>query len=298
MLTYILVNLVPGNPVTMLINPGVSPGELAALKHSLGLDKPVWVRYIIWLGQLVHGNFGYSFISEQPVLQMILTRMGATAELMGVSIGVSFLLAIPLGVLVAVRQYSAIDYLTTVSAFVWISLPSFFIGLVLIYVFSLWLNILPPSGQATIGVAPSIGDALSHLAMPAAVLALGNVGPTLRYVRASVLDVIHADYIRTAHAKGASGRRVLFRHALRNALLPAITLIGLQIPLLFSGAIITEQVFGWPGMGQLAVQAVMQRDYPTIMGLTLISAVLVLVGNLLADLLYGVADPRISYSRD
>lgn len=294
-LTYFLVNLVPGNPVTMLISPSISAGNLAALKASLGLNQPVWVRYALWLGQVVRGNLGYSYSTQEPVLAMILTHLSATAELMGTSVVISYLIAVPLGVLVAVRQYSIWDYVTTVLAFVWISLPSFFVGLVMIYVFSLKLNWLPPSGQQAIGGSGGLLSSLSYLAMPATVLALGNVGATVRYVRAAVLEVIHADYIRTARAKGLAQPAVVYRHALRNALLPVITLLGLQIPLLFSGAIITEQVFGWPGMGQLTVSAINERDYPVIMGITLISAVMVVVGNLVADLLYAVADPRISY---
>jgi peptide/nickel transport system permease protein len=292
-ISYLIINAAPGDAVSMLINPNMSAGNILALKRTLGLDKPIWVRYVLWLGQLLHGNLGFSYTDYRPVLQRILERVPATAELMVTAILLSYLLAIPLGVLAAVRQYSFIDYASTVGAFLGVSVPSFFVGLILLYVFALNLNWLPASGQVTVGAAPTLGDYAAHLVMPAIVLALGNIGATVRYVRGAMLEVIRQDYIRTARAKGLAERLVIYKHALRNALLPVITIAGLQIPVLFSGAVITEQVFGWPGMGQLAIQAITQRDYPTIMGLTLISAVLVVIGNLVADLFYSLADPRI-----
>jgi peptide/nickel transport system permease protein len=293
MITYLIINAAPGNAVTMLINPNMSAGNLLALERAYGLDKPVWVRYVIWLGQLLHGNLGFSYVDFQPVLHRILQRLPATAELMVTAILLSYVLAIPVGVVAAVRQYSWLDYASTVGAFLGVSVPSFFVGLILLYVFALELNWLPASGQLTVGGVPTLGDYLRHLVLPAVVLAFGNVGATVRYVRGALLDVIRQDYMRTARAKGLGERVVIYKHGLRNALLPVITIAGLQLPVLFSGAVITEQVFGWPGMGLLTIQAITQRDYPTIMGLTLVSAVLVVVGNLVADLFYSLADPRI-----
>jgi peptide/nickel transport system permease protein len=277
----------------MLINPNMSAGDLHSLEVALGLNKPLWVRYGLWLVQLLHGNLGFSYVDYQPVLGRILQRLPATAELMICSILISYLLAIPIGVISAVRQYSWIDYTSTVGAFLAFSVPSFFIGLILLYIFALVLNILPASGQVTVGAIPTVSDYLSHLILPAITLALGNIGVTVRYVRGALLDCIRQDYVRTARAKGLGERVVVYQHALHNALLPVITIAGLQIPVLFSGAVITEQVFGWPGMGQLTIQAITQRDYPTIMGITLIAAILVVAGNLVADLCYSMADPRI-----
>ncbi len=293
MISYLIINAAPGNPVTMLLNPNMSAGDLHSLEVALGLNKPVWVRYWLWLIQLLHGNLGFSYVNFQPVLTRILRRLPATAELMVSAILLSYVLAIPVGVIAAVRQYSWVDYFSTVGAFLGVSVPGFFIGLVLLYIFALQLNVLPASGQVTVGVIPSLGDYLRHLVMPAVVLAVGNIGQTVRYVRGALLDCIRQDYVRTARAKGLGERVVIYKHALHNALLPVITIAGLQIPILFSGAVITEQVFGWPGMGQLTIQAITQRDYPTIMGITLIAAVLVVVGNLVADLCYSMADPRI-----
>jgi len=293
MISYLIINAAPGNAVTMLINPNMSAGDLLSLQHALGLDKPVWVRYVLWLGQLIHGNLGFSFVDYQPVLGRILQRLPATAELMVSAILLSYILAIPIGVIAAIRQYSWMDYLSTFGGFLGVSVPSFFVGLILLYIFALELNVLPASGQVTVGGIPSFADYVAHLILPAIVLAFGNIGQTIRYVRGALLDVVRQDYIRTARAKGLGERVVIYKHGLRNALLPVITIAGLQIPILFSGAVITEQVFGWPGMGQLTIQAITQRDYPTIMGITLMAAILVVAGNLVADLFYSLADPRI-----
>ena len=295
-ITYALINAAPGNAVTMLADPLATEENRRAMEHALGLDAPIWVRYLIWLRELVTGNFGYSYVSSQPVLALVLAHVPATLELMGAAVLIAYLIGIPLGVFVAVRQYSWVDYATTVLAFIGISTPTFFLGLVLIYAFALELNWLPASGQYTLGGDRGLGDLLSHLVMPATILALNYLAITLRYVRGSVLEVLSQDFVRTARAKGLRERVVLFRHALRNSLLPVITLAGLQLPALFAGAVITEQVFAWPGMGQFAIQAIGARDYPVIMAVTLASAFLVVVGNLLADLLYAVADPRVRLS--
>jgi peptide/nickel transport system permease protein len=292
-ITYALINAAPGNAVTMLADPLANEENRAAIARSLGLDAPIWARYLLWLGQLVSGNFGYSYVSHQPVLALMLQRIPATLELMAAAIVIAYAVGIPLGIFVAVRQYSWFDYVTTVLAFIGISTPTFFLGLVLIYVFALQLNWLPASGQYTLQGDRGLGDLILHLVMPATILALNYLAITVRYVRGAVLEVLGQDYVRTARAKGLGERLVLVRHALRNALLPIITIAGLQVPSLFAGAVITEQIFAWPGMGFFAIQAIGARDYPVVMGVTFISAVLVVAGNLLADLSYAIADPRV-----
>ncbi len=297
-IAYFIMTLAPGDAVDMLVNPGLSAEDIALKKKALGLDQPAPVQYLKWLKEVAHGNLGYSFTNRQPVTRRIGERIKPTLTLAFSALFLSYLIAIPIGVLSAVRQYSLLDYAATVFSFLGVSVPSFFFGLLMIYIFALKLDLLPTGGTQTIGVPPTWSDRLAHLVLPVIVLSLQNTGVVMRYTRSSMLDVIHQDYVRTARAKGLHGRVVIFRHALRNALIPVITLAGLQFPFLLGGAIITEQIFNWPGMGRLAVEAINQRDYPTIMGLNLLAAVMVIIGNLLADVFYGVVDPRIRYARD
>lgn len=294
-IAYFIMTLAPGDAVDMLVDPGLSPEDIALKKQALGLDQPVFVQYVRWLEQLAQGNLGYSFNNRRPVTERIGERLGSTLTLAFSALFFSYLLAIPIGVLAAVRQYSIWDYVATVFSFLGVSVPSFFFGLLLIYFFALKLDWFPTGGTHTIGAPFSLADRFAHLILPMTVLSLQNIGAVMRYTRSSMLDVIHQDYIRAARAKGLQERVVLFRHALRNALIPIITLAGLQFPFLLGGAIITEQIFNWPGMGRLAVEAITQRDYPTIMGINLLAAVMVIIGNLLADVMYGVVDPRIRY---
>ncbi|NOZ27077.1 MAG: ABC transporter permease [Chloroflexi bacterium] len=297
-IAYFIMTLAPGDAVDMLVNPGLSAEDIALKKKALGLDQPAPVQYIKWLKEVAHGNLGYSFTNRQPVTRRIGERIKPTLTLAFSALFLSYLIAIPIGVLSAVRQYSLLDYAATIFSFLGVSIPSFFFGLLMIYIFALKLDLLPTGGTQTIGAPPTWGDRLAHLVLPMIVLSLQNTGVVMRYTRSSMLDVIHQDYVRTARAKGLHGRVVIFRHALRNALIPVITLAGLQFPFLLGGAIITEQIFNWPGMGRLAVEAINQRDYPTIMGLNLLAAVMVIIGNLLADVFYGIVDPRIRYARD
>jgi peptide/nickel transport system permease protein len=294
-IAFFIMTLAPGDAVDMLIDPGLSPQDVALKKQALGLDQPVIVQYAKWLGQLAQGNLGYSFSNRRPVTERIGERLGSTLILAFSALFFSYLIAIPIGVLAAVRQYSTWDYIATVFSFLGVSVPSFFFGLLMIFFFALKLDWFPTGGTHTIGTSFSLLDRLSHLALPMAVLSLQNTGVVMRYTRSSMLEVIHQDYIRAAKAKGLGERVVMFRHALRNALIPVITLAGLQFPFLLGGAIITEQIFNWPGMGRLAVEAITQRDYPTIMGINLLAAVMVTFGNLTADVLYGVVDPRIRF---
>jgi len=294
-LSYFIMSLTPGDPVTMLVNPSMSEADIEIKRRALGLDQPVYVRYAKWLGELLRGNLGYSFSSGAPVARRIGERLGPTLLLTGTALGLSYLIAVPTGVLVAVRRYTWIDYLATFLAFLGISLPTFFLGLAGIYVFALRLRWLPTGGTMTLGGDGGILDLLWHLVLPASVLAVAGAGALMRYVRSSMLDVLGQDYVRTARAKGLAEVLVLRRHALRNALIPVVTLAGLQLPALLAGAVITEQIFEWPGMGRLTIEAINQRDYPVLMGITLITALLVAAGNLLADLTYAWIDPRIHY---
>lgn len=297
LLAYLLVDLAPGDPVTAMIDP-ITRAELGAewvelRREQLGLNDPAPVRYLLWLGEVARGNLGYSLVSGQSVAEQVGVRLGPTLLLMGTALLVGTLIGIPLGVLSAVRQYSPLDYATTVTGFLAISTPSFFLGLGLVYLFAVRWRLLPSSGMRTLGAEDSAGDLLRHMVLPVAVLAAAQAPLVMRYARSAMLEVLQQDYVTTARAKGATERVVLLGHAFRNALIPLITVLGLSLPELLSGAVITETIFQWPGMGMLAVRAVSARDYPLILGTILVTATLVLVSNLLADILYATVDPRI-----
>jgi len=295
---FVLVNLMPGDPITAYISPELiaraGPEYLEERRRELGLDKPIVIRYFLWLNELAHGNMGYSVQNSQPVLLRIQERIWPTLQLMGASLLLSIVIGIAIGIVSAVKRYSILDYLVTMFSFAGVSIPVFFFGLGLIYIFALKLDLLPTGGMATIGVY-SLVDRVVHLIMPACVLALATSAMFTRYTRNSVLEVLGQDYIRTARAKGFKEFYILLRHVLPNGMIPLITVIALNLPQLFGGAVITEQIFSWPGMGRLALEAIMQRDYPLLMGITTITAILVLISNLLADILYVVVDPRIRY---
>jgi peptide/nickel transport system permease protein len=257
----------------------------------------VYVRYVTWLANIAQGNLGRSYINSQPVSLRIGERVVPTFSLMLSALALSFLVAVPVGVLSALRRYSVLDYASTPFALLGVSVPVPFLGLAAIYVVSLKLHVLPTGGLSTAGAGFSLGDRLSHLLLPAAVLGLHELGSIMRYTRSSVLEVVEQDYVRTARAKGVPAVAVVVRHVLRNALLPLVTLVGLSLPRLFGGAIIAEQIFQWPGMGRLAIEAILARDYPVLMGLNLMTAVLVLAGNLVADVTYALVDPRVRLTR-
>jgi peptide/nickel transport system permease protein len=295
-INYFIISMAPGDAVDLLVDPNTSQSDIAAKREALGLNDPIPVRYVRWLGELGHGNLGYSFLNGQPVADRIAERVGPTLGLSLFALVIAYVIAVPIGVLSATRQYSLVDYLSSILAMIGVSIPNFFLGIGLIYVFSLKLNLLPVSGMRTLGEDANVIDLLKHMILPAIVLSSATMGSVTRYTRSSMLDVVRQDYMRTARAKGLKDKVVIYKHALRNALLPVITLLGLQIPALLGGAIITEQVFGWPGMGRLSIDAITQRDYPVLMGVNLLAAVLVVAGGLIADSLYSVADPRIRYS--
>ena len=297
LLSYILVSLAPGDAVTAFIDP-VTRAQLGEewvdmRREQLGLNEPVALRYFYWLREMVQGNLGFSLINGQPVSETILNRLGPTSMLMGSAVFIGTVVGVPLGILSAVRQYSLLDYITTVGGFLTISTPSFFLGLSLVYLFAVRWRVFPSSGMRTLGQDDSLIDLIQHMVLPVMVLSMAQLPLMMRYARSTMLEVLRQDYMTTARAKGLGERIVLVSHAFRNALIPMITVVGLSLPELLSGAVITETIFQWPGMGTLAVRAVTSRDYPVILGVIMVTATLVLFSNLLADILYSVADPRI-----
>jgi peptide/nickel transport system permease protein len=293
MIGFGILHLAPGGPLAQFANiPGMSSADLARIAHQMGLDAPLPLQYWRWLVQMLAGDWGRSYRDQQPVLGIIASHLGATLELMASSTLIAVLGGTWIGILGAIRRYSAFDYLATIGAMIALSIPTFWFGLVTIYVFSVELGWLPSGNLYTIGNG-SFLDYLHHLIAPAMVLALVTIAIWSRYMRSSMLEVINQDYIRTARAKGIPERVILTHHAVRNALLPMITIAGLQLPTLLSGALVTETVFTWPGMGRMFLDSIGYRDYPAVMGILMFSAVLVLLGNLLADLCYALADPRI-----
>jgi peptide/nickel transport system permease protein len=288
------MNLV-GSPLEMLQGARISQDALEVKKIALGLDQPIYIQYFIWLKQLLQGNLGYSIKSYQSVSQMIGNYIGPTLLLMTTSVIVSMLIAIPAGIYSAVHQYSAGDYTMVTFSFLGSSIPGFFLSLILIYVFTIKLGWLPSSGMATLGTETNVWDIIRHMIMPVIVLSVSMAGTNIRYVRSAMLDILQQDYLRTAKAKGIGRFLVIYKHAIRNAMIPIITIIGMHIPILFGGAIIVEQVFRWPGLGLMTMSAIINRDYPVIMGVCLMSAVVVLIANLLTDILYAIVDPTIKY---
>lgn len=322
---FALVNLAPGGP---LAGHGQSrhirPEKAAILKRQFGLDKPLPMQYVIWLigndwmrvdadgdgvpdsygtrRGILRGDFGFSFRTRQPALKEIWLRLPNTLYLMSVTLLLALAIAIPIGVLSAVRQYSLFDIAATTFSFAGQAIPEFWLGLLLILIFYVWLKnpitgnpLLPSGGMYTLGMGFSLWDRISHLILPVATGALGWIAWYSRFLRSSMLDVIHQDYLRTARAKGLTERKVLYRHALRNALIPLVTLFALDMPYMFSGAVFVEMLFAWPGMGRLYYQAALQRDYPILMAILIIGAGVMILSNLLADIVYAFLDPRIRY---
>ncbi len=290
---FAVLNLAPGGPLSQFaLTPGMTQAQLARIAHQMGLDRPLPVQYWEWFTRLLQGDWGRSYRDNQPVLSVIWSHLMATLLLMGTSTVISVIIGTWVGVLGALRRYSIFDYAATVGAMVALSIPTFWFGLIAIYLFSLRLGWLPAGNMYTIGDG-SVLDYAVHLIMPSLVLALVNVAVWSRYMRTAVLDVMNQDFVRTAKAKGLTRWAVLKRHILRNALVPMITLLGLQLPTILGGALVTETVFTWPGMGRLFLDSLGYSDYPVVMGLLMLSAILVLVGNLMADIAVAVIDPRI-----
>ena len=292
--TFMIIHLIPGDPARVLLGESATPETVAALDHQLGLDKPLWVQYGLWLGQALRGNLGQSIQLSQPVTQAILQRVPVTLELGVISLALSVALAIPLGVVAAARRNTRADWLINILSLTGAAIPNFVLGLLLILFLAVLFRPFPPGGYV-----PFLDDPLGNirdLILPAVTLATGAVAGNMRQIRASMIEVLNQDYIRTARAKGLSERRVLYVHALRNALLPLLTIVGLQAGAILGGAVIVETIFLWPGVGFLAVQSILAKDYPVVQGVVLLSALSYMLVNLLVDVGYVLLDPRISLS--
>jgi len=299
-LMFTLLVFTPGDPVELLAasNPDIRPEDVAMLRKYYGLDDPFYVRYFKWMRSVVRGDLGYSRTYGTPVAKIIGERLRNTIWLVATSVVIAFVIGATAGIYSALRQYSKTDYAVTVLAFAGHSVPAFWQGIVFILIFAVWLPWFPAGGMLTPGVAPgwpAFLDRLWHLVLPSAVLATFGMATWARYTRSSMLEVIRQDYVRTARAKGNPEKVVINKHALRNALIPIITLVALSIPAILNGAVLTETVFSWPGMGLLLFQAVLGHDYNVAMAVILFLALMTVVFNLLADVAYAMADPRIRY---
>lgn len=294
---FILVHLTPGDPADMYIIPDMTPAQIEMTRAALGLDKPLVIQYADWVGNFLTGNLGFSFGNRQPVLDIIGQRLTPTLLLMSLSLLVAYMTAIPLGIIAALRKDTLLDRCIIGWTFLNVSFPPFFLGLALIYIFAVQLDIFPTGGMSVLGSDSDAEDLFMHLVLPVIVMASQFSANMIRYVRSSVIDVMHQNYIRTALAKGLSWRQILWHHVLRNSLIPIITVIGTDLPKIIGGAVITEQIFQWPGIGSLTVAAINSRDYPILMAIVILSAVAVLIANFIIDILYAVIDPRIKYGK-
>lgn len=303
-ISFALIHVVPGGPLARLeLDRDIKPEDIARIRANMGLDKPVWMQYFIWMGAmpnsrgtfsgLLQGELGISYIDQTSVAENIKQRLPNTLLLGLTSFFISLGIALPIGVISAMKQHSLFDIVSTVFSTAGVSIPAFWFGLVAILIFSVKLRWLPSGGMYTLGQEKNFLDLVKHLIMPASILSVLNVAGWNRFVRASILEVMNQDYVRTARAKGLAETWVITRHILRNALIPVATLVGLAIPGILSGAVITETIFGWPGMGRLALHAATKRDYSMIMGTLVIGTVMVILGNLVADIAYSFLDPRI-----
>jgi peptide/nickel transport system permease protein len=313
-LVFSMLHLIPGDPAEVMLYPKGTEEQIEALRQKLGLDLPFYQQYFQWLGNAVQLDLGTSIKTGETALEEIGSRFPATVELSLAALFIAVMLGIPLGVIAAQKRNSIIDYCTISLSLFGVSIPVFWLGLMLIFIFSAGLGWLPVSGRITMGYAPDdvtglylidslvVGDfsgfidSILHLILPAVALATIPLALVVRITRSSMLDVLSQDYVRTARAKGLPYRRIIFRHALKNALIPVVTVIGLQFGLLLGGAILTEAVFSWPGLGSLIVSSITNRDYPLIQGIVLIIAMIFIIVNILVDILYTIIDPRIRYS--
>lgn len=301
-ISFAIIHFAPGDPIRLLADRNAPPHEIARIRQLYGLDDPVHVQYWRWVTKAVRGDLGNSLISGQPVVDMIMERMPNTLILNLIVAIIIYGLSIPIGVISAMKQYSWFDHLVTTFSFIGRCMPNFFFAMLLIYFIAIPIEWVPISGMSTYGVNWSsssvlevIVDRLRYLILPTIVLAFGGMAGTVRFMRAQMLEVKKQDYVRTARAKGLAERVVVYTHAMRNALLPIVTMVGFEIPILFSGAFIIEVIFSWPGVGMVAMRAITNRDYPVIMAFNTMGAALMVIGNFVADMLYVVVDPRIKY---
>lgn len=290
--SFLIIHLAPGDPVNMYIKPEMTIEDIEAIREELGLNAGIVEQYISWIKNVFQGELGYSLVNHQSVSEQIMEKLPATVSLMGVSMIFSLLVSIPLGLISGLKRDKMTDQIISVFSYIGISIPSFWFALMLIVVFCLNLRLLPNSGMRTLGVE-SFWDLVKHMILPVLVLSWGNIAVFTRYIRSSTITQLEEEYVLTAKSKGLERMQILVRHVLKNCLLPVITLAGMNFASLVTGSFIVESVFGWPGMGTLGMNAITSRDYPMIMGFTMLSCLLLILGNLIADILYQIADPRI-----
>lgn len=293
---FSMIKAAPGDPVLNFVTPNMHAEDIERVRHNLGLDQPAYIQYFKWLKGLLQGNLGYSLINHRPVLEQIAERIPATVGLMGGAIVIAVILSIPLGLLAGSNRNRFIDKCTNIFAYIGISIPGFWLGILFIYFFAVKLGWLPSMGMRTIGKT-STWDVLKHAILPCSVLTISFLSVYVRYIRSSTIGQLKEDYVQIQYAFGSSKNQVLFRHVTKHVLLPIITLLGMSVGDIVTGAIVTETVFSWPGLGSLGMTAIKGLDYPLIMGITLLSSVMLIMGNLFADILYGLADPRIKTMR-
>ena len=304
LVVFVMMRSVPGDPVVSLLGDAYNEEDAVKIRHSYGLDKPILIQYAIWLFKLLQGDWGASILTGRPVLHDVLARLPVTLELVVLSMGVAIAIAVPAGIIAAIRQNSWMDYTATSTAVVWVSIPEFFLGILLLLVFSFGMNgLLPSSGWAylpatcpTIVCNTSVSGNLLHVLMPAIALGVGRAAILARLLRSSMLEVVRTEYVTTARAKGLSERPIILKHALKNALIPTVTVMGLQIGFIIGGAIVVETLFAIPGLGTFGIDAILARDYQQVQGFVLLTAVTFVVANLLVDVTYSMLDPRIRYS--
>ena len=295
-LVFMISSMASGSPLELLLsNQNISPAEVERQRIKLGLDEPIYIQYFNWLKNFFQGNLGESYRTGQPVMEMIMNGLWPTVLLAFSSVIVACLIAFPLGIQSARHQNRGWDNFSSLFSFLTTSTPSFFLALIFLYFFAVKLKLLPIGGMYESGQQKTLSSLLQHLFMPAVVLGMQMVGSLIQYTRSSMLEVMREDYVRTARSKGLKERVVIIKHVLRNSLIPVVTYLGMEIPLLIGGAVVTEQVFSWPGIGNLMIKSIDSRDYPVVMGITVLVAVAVLVFNILTDLIYGILDPRIRY---
>lgn len=290
--SYVIIQAAPGDPIDNYIRPGMTEEEIAEVKAAYGLDRSVAEQYINWLTHVLRGDFGTSVKQHRPVAEMIGERLPATLLLMGTSLLISIIVAIPLGLWSGLHKNKAVDKIVSIITYLGISVPPFWFGMIMVLAFAIGLHWFPTGGMHSLNVNTT-SDLLWHMVLPAIVLSLNNTAVFTKYIRSNTITQLEEDYVVTARSKGTSKKKILFKHVLKNCLLPIITLIGINIAGLVCGSFVIENVFSWPGIGRLCMEAVGNRDYPVIMGYTMFSCLILILGNLLADVLYAVADPRI-----
>ncbi|MCM3629255.1 ABC transporter permease [Paenibacillus glycanilyticus] len=297
LVTFGLIHAAPGGPFQIMLSPGLTPEALQMQAHNMGLDRPLPIQYFSWLGDLLQGDLGYTFKNHVAIGDILWPTIKNTFILMGVAWLLTLIIAIPWGIYNSTKEYSLSDQTASFISYIGFAMPTFWFGIILQQIFSIKLDWLPLADMYSMDKEGQVGNLLLHLILPVTVLTLGFLAAYVKYSRASMLEILDQDYVRTARAKGVREGKVIYKHALRNALIPVITIVALDLPLLVAGAALTESVFNWPGMGRLFVQMAVAREYSVLMAITLLTSVIVILGNLLADLLYAVVDPRVQLGK-